>query len=204
MTETIYGTYEKYLQSILDDFISKLKAYNQSEYDRTGYKVFEHLTGRIKSDESMREKCRRKGFEENTFHALRSVRDAIGLRVIVSFVDDIYKMTAFIKNINGCTVVKEKDYIRQAKPNGYRSYHLIVEVETNFEDVEGRTPGKYYLEIQLRTITMDSWASLEHQLKYKKHIKNQELIVEELKRCADELASCDVSMQTIRSLIQNG
>ena len=96
----------------------------------------------------------------------------------------------------------EKDYIKQAKDNGYRSYHLILEVTAPYEDVLGNNPGKFFVEIQLRTIAMDSWASLEHQMKYKKTVRNQTLIVSELKRLADELASCDISMQTIRDLIE--
>ena len=89
---------------------------------------------------------------------------------------------------------------RQA--NGYRSYHLIARLEAPLEDVKGNNPGHFFVEIQLRTIAMDSWASLEHQMKYKKNIKNPEMITRELKRCADELASCDLSMQTIRNLIR--
>ena len=96
---------------------------------------------------------------------------------------------------------KEKEYIKNVKPNGYRSYHLIVEITAPYEDILGNNPGKFFAEIQVRTIAMDSWASLEHQMKYKHDIKNPELIVKELKRCADELAACDVSMQTIRNLI---
>ena len=88
-------------------------------------------------------------------------------------------------------VIEEKDYIRHAKPNGYRSYHMILRVN-----------GSVYAEIQLRTISQDTWAALEHQMKYKKNIKNPEMITRELKRCADELASCDLSMQTIRNLIR--
>ena len=105
---------------------------------------------------------------------------------------------------SGCYrhIFKEKDYINQVKSNGYRSYHLILEVETPYPDCYGKTPGKYFIEVQLRTIAMDSWASLEHQMKYKHEIKNSERIERELKRCADELASCDLTMQTIRNLIQ--
>ena len=99
------------------------------------------------------------------------------------------------------TIKEEKDYIKNVKPNGYRSYHLIVEITAPYEDILGNNPGKFFAEIQVRTIAMDSWASLEHQMKYKHDIKNPELIVKELKRCADELAACDVSMQTIRNLI---
>ena len=89
-------------------------------------------------------------------------------------------------------LIQEKDYIRHAKPNGYRSLHLIVRVE-----------GRYYVEIQLRTISMDTWAALEHHMKYKKNLTgNTDLLVSELKRCADELASTDVSMQTLRDMIR--
>ena len=117
------------------------------------------------------------------------------------FLDDIYRAIDFLKSLDGVRVVEEKDYIRHVKPNGYRSYHVILELEEPYEDVTGANPGHFYAEVQLRTIAMDSWASLEHQMKYKHDIKNPELIVRELKRCADELASCDVSMQTIRNLI---
>lgn len=104
--------------------------------------------------------------------------------------------------MEGCKIILEKDYILSAKPNGYRSYHLILEVETPYEDCLGNQPGSYFVEVQLRTIAMDSWASLEHQMKYKHEIKDTKRIVRELKRCADELASCDVTMQTIRNLIR--
>ena len=88
-------------------------------------------------------------------------------------------------------IVEVKDYIRHAKENGYRSLHLILKVR-----------GRFYAEIQLRTISMDTWAALEHHLKYKKTVSgNSGLIVSELKRCADELASTDLSMQTIRDMI---
>ena len=80
---------------------------------------------------------------------------------------------------------------------------MIVAYTVPWADIDGQVPGRYFIEIQLRTIAMDSWASLEHQLKYKKNIRNQKLIVSELKRCADELAGCDMSMQTIRNLIRS-
>lgn len=81
---------------------------------------------------------------------------------------------------------------------------MILDMSVPFEDVTGADPGRYFAEVQLRTIAMDSWASLEHELKYKQHIGNERMIVSELKRVTDELASCDVSMQTIRDLIRQG
>ena len=107
-----------------------------------------------------------------------------------------------IKALPGCTVVREKDYIKNAKPNGYRSYHMVLDVESPEADIDNNSPGHYYVEIQLRTIAMDTWAALEHELKYKKNISNPELITQELHRCANELAACDVSMQTLKQLIR--
>ena len=153
--------------------------------------------------ESMLEKCQRKGYPQTTEAALRQCKDAVGVRIVCNFIDDIYRSLECLKAAPWCTVVKEKDYITNAKPNGYRSYHLILDVTTPFADVDGNTPGHYFAEIQLRTIAMDSWASLEHEMKYKHNIKEPERIGKELKRCAEQLASCDVQMQTIRQLINS-
>ena len=121
---------------------------------------------------------------------------------ICAFRDDIYGILEHIRKLPEVEIIEEIDYIRHAKANGYRSYHLVLSVRTAFSDVEGNQPGRYFVEVQLRTIAMDSWASLEHKMKYKKDVKNQALIEAELKRCADELAACDVSMETIRNLIR--
>jgi len=150
----------------------------------------------------MEEKCQRKNLPRVPESALKEIRDAIGIRIVCGFIEDIYQTIEVLRQLEGCEIVLEKDYIRAAKPNGYRSYHLILEVETPYEDCHGQNPGRYFVEIQLRTIAMDSWASLEHQMKYKHEIKDSKRIVRELKRCADELASCDVTMQTIRNLIR--
>jgi putative GTP pyrophosphokinase len=202
MTESIYGKYADYLPLILEDFSQRIQERNDLVKKETGYKLLEHLISRVKTPESMVEKCQRKGFEVSTESALRQIRDSIGLRIVCGFVDDIYRLVDVIHSFEDCRIVVEKDYIKNAKPNGYRSYHMIVEVETSYPDCLGNEQGSYFIEIQLRTIAMDSWASLEHQMKYKHDIKDPKRIVRELKRCADELASCDLSMQTIRNLIQ--
>lgn len=189
------------MSQILEHFSQKIQDENQRVKKDTGFKLFEHFLARIKTNESMIEKCQRKQLPLTAQSALKEIRDAIGIRIVCGFVDDIYKMVAILKTLDGVNVYNEKDYIYNAKPNGYRSYHLILEIDTPFEDCLGQQPGKYFVEVQLRTIAMDSWASLEHQMKYKHDIKNPERIAKELKRCADELASCDLSMQTIRNLI---
>lgn len=198
---SIYGQYDEHLFHILEELTGQIQQANREQKKKTGFKLFEHLIGRVKSSESMVDKCQRKSLALTTESALKGIRDSIGIRIICSFVDDIYQTVDIIKSLTGVSVYNEKDFVSQAKPNGYRSYHLILELETPFEDCLGQKPGKYFVEVQLRTIAMDSWASLEHQMKYKHDVKNPERIVKELKRCADELASCDLTMQTIRNLI---
>ena len=204
LTPSIYGEYAQYLPKILQEITDPIIAANITSKKETGFKLYEHFISRIKESDSMREKCRRKNLPETSQSALKEIRDSIGLRIVCGFVDDIYKTIDVIKTIPGVSIYNEKDYILNAKPNGYRSYHLILEVETEFPDVLGNERGTYFVEVQLRTIAQDSWASLEHQMKYKHDIKNPEMITRALKRCADELASCDLTMQTIRNLIQEG
>ena len=199
---SIYGKYKQSLELVMRDIEERIYAYCESEKQKSGIKLVEHLEARIKEESSMREKCLRKDLPQSPASALRELHDAIGLRIVCGFVDDVYENVKNIKAFDGCEVVEEKDYIKHAKPNGYRSYHMILLVNEPFEDVDGNEPGRFFVEIQLRTIAMDSWAALEHQLKYKKNISNTELIVAELKRCADEMASTDISMQTIRDLIK--
>ena len=202
MEKTIYGPYLAYLPLILEDFSNRIKQKNKEVKAETGYKLYEHFIARIKTSKSMTEKCHRKELPATAQSALKEIRDSIGIRIVCGFVDDIYKIVESIRNFDDCSIAVEKDYIQNAKPNGYRSYHLIVELSTDFPDCLGNERGSYFIEIQLRTIAQDSWASLEHQMKYKHDIKNPKRIVRELKRCADELASCDLTMQTIRNLIQ--
>ncbi|EGF15865.1 GTP pyrophosphokinase family protein [Streptococcus sanguinis] len=200
--QDIYGKYGAYLPKILEDLSQRIQEANDRVKQETGQKLFEHFNARIKQAASMEEKCQRKNLPRVPESALKEIRDAIGIRIVCGFIEDIYQTIEVLRQLEGCEIVLEKDYIRAAKPNGYRSYHLILEVETPYEDCHGQNPGRYFVEIQLRTIAMDSWASLEHQMKYKREIKDSKRIVRELKRCADELASCDVTMQTIRNLIR--
>ena len=202
MSNTIYGDHCPALEKTMSRLLAGIDAIRKEMTAELGMDPVEHCLARIKSEESMREKCRRKGLPETTESALTDIRDAIGLRIVCSFVDDVYTIRDRLAALPGVSVVEEKDYIRHAKPNGYRSYHMILSVAV--PDGEDAISGRdfYYAEIQLRTISMDTWAALEHHLKYKKDLGgNLPLITGELKRCADELASTDASMQTIRDLI---
>nr|WP_288298352.1 GTP pyrophosphokinase family protein [uncultured Allisonella sp.] len=202
MSESIYASWKPVLEKIMHRLVDYLENKNAEKKASTGESAFEHINYRIKGEESMRDKCRRKEISETPESALCTIHDAIGIRIVCCFLDDVYDLGDVIRNIPGVRVAKEKDFITSAKPSGYRSYHIILEIEDETTDALGNTPGHYYAEVQLRTIAMDSWASLEHQMQYKHEIKNKDLISRELKRCADELAACDVSMQTIRMMIK--
>lgn len=189
--ESIYGDQLPRLEEVRQQLVREVQEVRDEMIREKGFDPVEHCLSRIKSEESMREKCRRKGFPETTESALEKIYDAVGIRVVCSFLSDVYVIRDHLASMPGVEVMEEKDYIRHAKPNGYRSFHMILRVN-----------GSVYAEIQLRTISQDTWAALEHQMKYKKNLNgNTELIVGELKRCADELASTDVSMQTIRDMI---
>jgi putative GTP pyrophosphokinase len=119
------------------------------------------------------------------------------VRLVCTFPESVYLVSRELgKRFD---VVEIKDYIRTPKPNGYRSLHIILRFPPN-----AARRREILAEVQLRTIAMDCWASLEHQLKYKHTVENQELIVAELRRCADELASADLMMQTINEMIRRG
>ena len=191
MQESIYGEYLPQLKAALDYILDGINDIRKKIKEEKTTDPIEHCLARIKSEDSMREKCRRKGLPEDTHSALEVIRDAVGVRVVCTFISDVYTIRDYLTAMPECEIIQEKDYIRHAKPNGYRSLHLILLCDE-----------KWYAEVQLRTISMDTWAALEHHMRYKKKIsRNLPLIEAELKRCADELASTDLSMQTIRDMI---
>lgn len=203
MTETsIYGKFTESLLELKKSLELKIISWNEEAVREGKHKYFEHLTSRLKTEASMREKLKRRGLTETTENALYQMKDAIGLRIVTRFVDDIYRVKEKLAALPGVAIEEEKDYIQNVKPSGYRSLHLILRCETETADLYGRIPGVFFAEVQIRTIAMDSWASLEHEMHYKREGENHGLIAAELKRCADDLASCDLSMQTIRNLIR--
>lgn len=156
-----------------------------------------YTASRIKSPDSMCRKLALRGLPQTRQAALTQVRDGVGVRVICAFHSDVYRMAQWLEDWPEFVVLETKDYISHPKENGYRSYHLILGIRA------GQGKGMT-VEVQLRTIATDFWASLEHQMKYKKTVPHEGLIREELKRCADEIASVDLSMETIRELLAGG
>ena len=203
MAETsIYGEFTETLLELKKRLELEILAWNEEAVREGKHKCFEHLTSRLKTETSMREKLKRRGLTETTENALYQMKDAIGLRIVTRFVDDIYRVKEKLAALPGVAIDEEKDYIQNVKPSGYRSLHLILRCEIETADLYGHIPGLFFAEVQIRTIAMDSWASLEHEMHYKREGENRALIAAELKRCADDLASCDLSMQTIRNLIR--
>ena len=185
------------LEGAIDEIKLKLDLIRKNKIIKNERDPISYITSRIKTEESMKQKLMRKNIPINLDNALNKVYDAAGIRIICSYVDDVFEMANILKQYDDMEVIKEKDYIKNPKSNGYRSYHLILKVPVNIE----RNVKKVYVVVQIRTIAMDFWASLEHEMKYKKNIKSQEMIVNELKRCADESATMDIDMMSIRKMI---
>ena len=176
---------------------TKLKVLNEEfsqEYNRN---PFESIKSRLKSPSSIFEKLARKGFPVTVESIRENLTDVAGVRVICSFPDDIYRLAELFTSQDDIFLVREKDYIKAPKPNGYRSLHLILNVPIFLSD------KKEYMkvELQFRTIAMDFWASLEHKLKYKKDVGDADEIVRQLKACADSIEELDYQMQEIRNKI---
>lgn len=159
---------------------------------------FESISCRIKSVPSIVEKLNRKGFDMTAESIEKNLNDVAGIRVICSFPDDIYVLADRLCSQDDIRLIERKDYIKNPKPNGYRSLHLIVEIPIFLMDEK----KLMRVEVQFRTIAMDFWASLEHKLKYKKNIAcDVEEISAELKTCADEISRLDNKMQQIHKKI---
>ena len=153
---------------------------------------------RLKSSSSIIEKMIRKGIPFSMENLEQQIQDLAGIRVICSYVDDIYALANALTSQDDITLLEEKDYIRNPKPNGYRSLHLIVSVPVFFSQQKRQIK----VEVQIRTIAMDFWASLEHQMKYKREIPDQQHIVAQLKNCAEDIARVDREMMDIRRRLE--
>ena len=172
---------------VLNDELSITRKRNPIEFIKT----------RIKKPDSIATKLKTKGLPLTVEAVLENLNDVAGVRVICAFIDDIYKVADMLTEQDDVRLIKTKDYIKNPKMNGYRSYHLIIEVPVFFSDHK----EQMRVEVQIRTIAMDFWASLEHQLKYKKDIKDAENIMYELRACADVINRTDFHMQSIRDSI---
>jgi len=155
---------------------------------------------RLKSNSSIIEKMNRKKIPFSLDNLLREINDVAGVRVICSYIDDIYALSDMLTQQDDVTLLAKKDYIVNPKPNGYRSLHLVVSIPVFFANEKKDVK----VEVQIRTIAMDFWASLEHQIKYKKNIPNESEVIEELKNCASDICELDQRMLNIRKKLEEG
>lgn len=187
-----------YYRCAIMEIETKLNVLNEEfslQYDRN---PINSIKTRLKSLPSIKDKLSKLGLPLSASAIEESLNDIAGVRVICSFPEDVYRIADALLKQDDITLVRKKDYIKSPKPNGYRSLHLIVTVPI-FLAHEKRLMK---VEIQLRTIAMDSWASLEHQLRYKKDYEFDDSMKAELLRCAELSAELDARMDSLRALVQ--
>ena len=185
--------------SVLREINTKLEILNNEFKQAHQYNPIEHITSRIKSPESIARKIRKKGLELTVENIVKYVNDVAGVRIICSFTSDIYRIASSISNQDDVTVLRVKDYIANPKPNGYMSYHMIVSIPIFLTNDVIDTK----VEIQIRTIAMDFWASLEHKIYYKFEGKAPAGIKDELKECANIISFLDEKMLSINESVKH-
>lgn len=194
-----YNRLMAYYRCAIMEVETKFNVLNEEfslRYDRN---PINGIKSRLKRLESIKEKLERKDVSFNMQAIAEQIHDVAGVRVVCSFVDDVYLLADALLNQDDITLIEKKDYIANPKTNGYRSLHLIIAVPI-FLEHEKRIMK---VEIQLRTIAMDFWASLEHQLRYKKDFDFTEEMAKELLNCAELSAQLDARMDLLRENVEN-
>lgn len=177
---------------------TKLEVLNDEFQSTTARNPIDNIKSRIKKPMSIYEKMQRRGFPITLDSILTNMHDVAGIRVICPFIDDIYTVADMLTAQDDITLIQRKDYIKNPKPNGYRSLHLVVEVPIFLSG--GKQMMK--VEVQIRTIAMNFWASLEHQIHYKKSQDDVEDVVAQLTNCANVIYETDMKMQEIRKQLE--
>ena len=184
--------------SALKQISTKLEILNDEFQHVHRYNPIEHIKSRIKTPESIVKKLKRHGYESTIGNMVRYVNDIAGIRVICSFTSDIYQIAEMISNQSDISVISVKDYIVNPKPSGYKSYHMLVTIPVYLSDRIEQTK----VEIQIRTVAMDFWASLEHKIHYKFEGNAPEHIKEQLVECSRIVSNLDARMLSLNEEIQ--
>lgn len=177
----------------LDEVNTKIDILKQEFEFIHDYSPIEHVSSRLKTPESILKKVQKKGYGLSLPSIKENVRDIAGIRINCSFISDIYEIKNMLEKQKDIKVIECKDYIKNPKPNGYRSLHLIIEIPIFMSDRE----EQIYVEIQIRTIAMDFWASLEHKIYYKYNKEIPKSMKDELKEAAESAALLDIKMEKI-------
>lgn len=195
-----YARLMTYYKCAIMEIETKFKVLNEQFSLKYDENPIETIKSRLKSPDSIMKKMQRKGLPMTTDAIEEHITDIAGIRIICSFEEDIYKMAKLLLQQDDITLIEQKDYIASPKESGYRSLHLIVEVPIFLENE--KRPMK--VEVQLRTIAMDFWASLEHKLRYKKNIEPEvmEQLSKDLTECAQISAELDHRMEAIKKRLK--
>ena len=186
--------------SALKEVETKLEILNDEFQHVHQYNPIEHIKTRIKTPESIVKKLKRYGYESSVENMIKYINDIAGVRLICSFTSDIYQLAAMIGNQSDLKVISIKDYIKNPKESGYKSFHMLLSVPVFLSDSVVETK----VEVQIRTIAMDFWASLEHKIYYKFEGNAPEYIRHELRECADMISTLDDKMLSLNEAIQSG
>ncbi|MFB5676302.1 GTP pyrophosphokinase family protein [Paenibacillus terreus] len=182
----------------LDEIETKVEILKEEFQSLHDYSPIEHTKSRLKSPESIMKKIYRKNSGISLHEIKKNIKDIAGLRITCSFISDIYRVKSMLENQDDLTILEIKDYIRYPKPNGYKSLHMLVEVPVFMSDRQERV----CVEIQIRTIAMDFWASLEHKIFYKYNQSVPEHLLQELKAAADAADELDRKMERLHTDIK--
>ena len=185
-------------ESALKAINTKIEILNEEFIHMYGHTPIEHIKSRVKTPDSIVKKMKRNGYEVTIENMVEKLSDIAGIRIICSFNQDIYQIADMIARQKDVTVLYVKDYIRKPKPNGYKSYHMLVTVPVFLSD---RTVD-VKVEIQIRTVAMDFWASLEHKINYKFEGNAPEHVKRELIECAGMVSALDNRMQELNEEIK--
>ena len=183
--------------SALKKVNTKIEILNNEFVSRYDYNPIEHIKSRLKTAESIVKKLKKNGYETSIQNMVDHVNDIAGIRIVCSFTSDIYRIAEMIGKQNDLTVVSIKDYIKNPKESGYKSYHMLVTVPIFLSDRVIDTK----VEIQIRTIAMDFWASLEHKIYYKFEGNAPEYISRELRECSGIVSILDEKMLSLNEAI---
>ena len=184
--------------SALKEINTKIEILNNEFVQINDYNPIEHVKSRLKTPESIVKKLKRYGYETSIENMVRYINDIAGVRLICSFTSDIYRLAEMIGNQSDLKVLSIKDYIRNPKESGYKSYHMLVSVPIFLSDSVVDTK----VEIQIRTIAMDFWASLEHKIYYKFEGNAPDYISRDLRECAKMVSELDEKMLSLNEAIQ--
>lgn len=185
-------------KSALKQIKTKIDILNDEFQHRHKYNPIEHVKARIKTPESIVKKLKRYHYESSIENMVRYVNDIAGIRITCSFTSDIYKIADMIANQNDLTILSIRDYMQTPKKSGYRSYHMLVTVPVFLSDSVVDTK----VEIQIRTVAQDFWATLEHKMHYKFEGDGPDYISKELRECAEFVSDLDAKMEQLNIEIQ--